>query len=49
MEDLEEKSKENARDISFFEETVKPLGYVPSLNHAEKLISRFEAMFLLQG
>lgn len=43
MEDLEEESKEKARDTSFSEETFQPLGYVPSLDHAEKLISSFEA------
>ena len=43
MEDLVEKSKEKARDISCSEETLQPLGYVPSLDLAEKLISSFEA------
>ena len=43
MEDLEEESKAKPRDSSFSEETFQPLGYVPSLDHAEKLISSFEA------
>lgn len=43
MEDMEEVSPEKARDTSFSKETFQPLGYVTSLDHAEKLISSFEA------
>ena len=43
MEEVEEESKAKPRDTSFSEETFPPLGYVPSLGHAEKLISSFEA------
>ena len=43
MEEMEEESKAKPRDTSFCEETFQPLGYVPSLDHAEKLISSFEA------
>ena len=55
MEDLEEKSKENARDTSFSEETVQPLGYVPQALRI-MLKSCFQVLkqkkykiFLLQG
>ena len=40
---MEEESKAKPRDISFSKETFQLLGYVPSLDHAEKLISSFEA------
>ena len=44
MEDMEEESKEKAaKDTSLSEERFQPLGYVPSLDHAERLISSFEA------
>ena len=43
MEEMEEESKAKPRDTSFSKETFQPLGYVPSLDHAEKLISSFEA------
>ena len=43
MEEMEEESKAKPRDTSFSEETFQPLGYVPSLDHTEKLISSFEA------
>ena len=51
---MEEESKEKAaKYTSLSEERFQLLGYVPSLDHAERLISSFEAkntkIFLLQG
>ena len=50
MEHLEKKSKDKSKDISFSEEIFQSLGYVSSLDHAEKLISsfNFEAKDIVQ-